>query len=158
MKKIDEVLIPIIDNYDDFDIMNCEYKNINYDEKIKIENTNKKIIYREFYDLFSYISYNSKHLVKYEHVNNWSRILWSDFDFKINIYNLIEYISSQETVDNLPLIKLDPKDVFIKKVIDFVLKMNDCNYILSQNKILINKKRKFVSLNGIYCFDLTNEF
>lgn len=58
----------------------------------------------------------------------------------------------------MPLIKSDSKEVFIGKVIDFVLKMNDCNYILSQNTILINKKRELVSLNGIYCFNLTEEF
>ena len=157
MKKINEVFIPIIDNFYDFTIMNEKYNDPKIDKR-KLENENKNKIYREFYDLFSYISYESKYLVIYEHVANWLNILWSDFEFKISIDKLIKFISKHDTIYNLNFIKSNSKDIFIKKVIDFILKMNGCDFTLNQTKILINKKGQFVSKNEIYHFDLSKEF
>lgn len=158
MKKIDEVFIPIINDYYDFSIMNIKYDNVSQIEKEKLEKENKNKIYKEFYDLFSYISYESKHIVKYEHVANWSKVLWSDFEIKISINKLIEFISKHDTINNLHLLKSNSKEIFIKKVIDFILKMNDYDFIFSQNKILINKNGKFVPKKKIYNFNLSEEF
>ncbi|KAK8888136.1 hypothetical protein M9Y10_039198 [Tritrichomonas musculus] len=150
----EKILIPFMDEYDDFLGENKKDKNVRNEKEMQI--------YEKYYKIVSNLSFeqyhddlitSGKYLVTFEQSKGWIKFLWKDFKPKLSIENFLKFFQCHSNIEKLIYVGSESKISLVKDIILFLKESKKFDYYSKTFRFFLNMDGDFYEISDLYYID-----